>query len=373
MELVKTILERNRVKIATEYQAGKSTCQLGRELGISNASVYLYLRDILQINIRKVLTLDDCKDDIITLYNKGYSINKISQELQLNNSTVQRYAKKLNLDTSRRKRNRKYLNNYTEDIISQYNNGVGCYTIAKKYDCFDGNILGLLNRNNVKIRPIRTLFFDEYYFHTVDTWPKAYLLGLLCADGSVSCDNYYTVLSLTDIEPVQYLAKCVNYPVDNIKTILPKRIPLKTQYCIKLCSKIMAEDLVKNGCVHNKTYYLNFPSLDIVSEKFIPTFLLGFLDGDGWVSVTKGLAVGFLGTTSMIQSIYDMCTNRLNIYARIDYRPYKDDDRDCFARIVISGRNGIKFLDYIYKDAEFYLPRKYQNYQIARNRYSDII
>ena len=58
---------------------------------------------------------------------------------------------------------------------------------------------------------------------------------------------------------------------------------------LTICNTKIYDDLIKLGCLQNKTFNCHLPSIDKV---FMPDFIRGFFDGDGsiWIdSVFTGL------------------------------------------------------------------------------------
>jgi hypothetical protein len=250
-------------------------------------------------------------------------------------------------------------------------NGDGCTILSKKYKCGEGNIIKLLRNNNIKINTNKSINFDRNYFHTIDTWSKAYLLGLLDADGYIDIHNQFVQYAVTDLELVQYLANCIKYPLDEIKTPkISKRSKLQI-YKLKLCSNVMVKDLINNGCVHQKTYYLKFPTQNIVPENLMSAWFLGFLDGDGCIRTkNNSLNIQYRGTVDIIHGIRDWIVKNLNLNVYVAYTNYKNHEGQYAECIIRGGKESLKFLDYIYKDAEFYLQRKYDKYQAIKAHYN---
>ncbi len=96
----KDILENQRQCIIHQYDNGMSTCEIARKLDINGGSVYMFLRDHCGITMRSQPSLDDYTEDLVRLHDDGKTCYAIAKELGLNNSTCQRYCKKLGLDFS---------------------------------------------------------------------------------------------------------------------------------------------------------------------------------------------------------------------------------------------------------------------------------
>jgi hypothetical protein len=117
----------------------------------------------------------------------------------------------------------------------------------------------------------------EDYFHTIDMSMKAYILGLLAADGNVYVDTKRHAYKITlklhlDDEALvirvrDELAPTVrlNYPGNNAR--------------FEVCSQRMMHDLARYGVIPRKTWDLPWPAS--LPEAMAMPFLLGYFDGDG--------------------------------------------------------------------------------------------
>lgn len=114
------------------------------------------------------------------------------------------------------------------------------------------------------------------YFNKIDSHEKAYVLGFLYADGSNRGDG----LSFTqDVERIDIL--------ENIKKALESESPIRElgprHYIFEVFSNIIVRDVEKLGVVKNKSLVLQFPTKEIVPDKFMSSFILGYFDGDGCI------------------------------------------------------------------------------------------
>lgn len=93
-------------------------------------------------------------------------------------------------------------------IVSDYTNGLSMAKIGEKYNIPRHRVSKILQEYNVKRNyiSIRKYTLDENYFETIDTPNKAYILGLLFADGSNNPSKMTVSISLQE-EDVQLLEK----------------------------------------------------------------------------------------------------------------------------------------------------------------------
>ena len=123
-----------------------------------------------------------------------------------------------------------------------------------------------------------------------------------------------------------------------------------------IARKKIGQDLIRLGVVPNKTFVLKYPNF--LTEDQHSHFLRGYIDGDGCISKYDGHCcnVSFLGTYDFCYGAKEIIESILDIHCCI--RPDKN-----IYKILINGKNQVKkFLNWIYKDAELYLTRKYERY-----------
>lgn len=116
---------------------------------------------------------------------------------------------------------------------------------------------------------------NETYFKVIDSSEKAYLLGFLCADGTVRKTNFEITQSTKNEYIVDHFIRCLN--LENTK----KYINIKEKYFavqIRVCSKNLVKDLNSHGFLGKKKDRLSLPNLE---DSLYSPFLLGYYDGDG--------------------------------------------------------------------------------------------
>ena len=95
-----------------------------------------------------------------------------------------------------------------------------------------------------------------------------------------------------------------------------------------------------------------------IKEDLINHFIRGYFDGDGCLCYTeKTLEVSMIGTYEFLEVVCDI----INIDKK---RIYDLNKNKRTSRLVLSSKKDIEnFLNYIYKDANIYLDRKYEKYK----------
>ena len=202
--------------------------------------------------------------------------------------------------------------------------------------------------------------FNEHYFDVIDNQDKAYWLGFFAADGY----NHHS-------------KGCIEFRLHNkdreilgkFKTCIQSNNPIglyKSTYCnITLYSKHLCNTLASYGLVQAKTYTLTIPKLN---NELMRHFIRGYFDGDGCFSVIprkdRGAEskiyqfniTGMLGPLLIIQK-------HLVDNIGIKLLPLKTRVSTKAVTLHYGGKNVCKrILDYLYKDSNLYLERKYNKY-----------
>jgi len=192
-------------------------------------------------------------------------------------------------------------------------------------------------------------------FETIDTEEKAYWLGFLYADGSVGSKEHKIELGLAeqDLKQIEKFRDFIG-----IMNKISYR-PATKSYRYSFRSESCKEDLIKQGCVPKKSLILKFPTNEQVSLNLIKHFIRGYFDGDGWFTNTEEcFQVGIIGTEDFIKGFLD------NIEIKNKNNKIFDVHREDGAKRYVFGayQDVLNFLNWIYKDSNVYLDRKYEHY-----------
>ena len=254
------------------------------------------------------------------------------------------------------------------DICKNYLSGVSTVEIGKKYGISHKPIAVVLEENGIdrnSALSTRRYDVDEYYFDSIDTPNKAYVLGLLYSDGN-NCKQKRTIriqLQENDRDILEKVRKELKYSkeltyVDCSKRVYGNGYVSKNMYSLDVYSKHMCDILEEIGVVPNKSLILTFP--ECITGVLIPHFIRGYMDGDGWISKKGGYSISLTSTESFCKSVQSLVKNAIGVEGKIV-------DASCHNGITkiyrIDKKDKTKqFLDYIYNDADIYLQRKYNIY-----------
>ena len=164
---------------------------------------------------------------------------------------------------------------------------------------------------------MRKYDLNENYFEKVDSPEKAYLLGLIYADGC----NYTPTNTITF-----YFQEQDKHILEDIKRLLHYNSPLK-------------EIKPKKEAHHT-------------------AFVLGYFDGDGCIIVGKRMErVSFVGTDSFINTIQNIFLEELKLSKTVTYKRNKEKN---ISTCYYKGRNSCKKIrEYLYNESTIHFQRKY--------------
>lgn len=267
-------------------------------------------------------------------------------------------------------------------IDIMYKSGEKFDDIRSYLHCKEGTLRNYLKENGYvrrkrntvngkeKLKASRKHHFNEKYFEEIDTEDKAYWLGFLYADGNISygkdrhgnrkgCKVELT-LAEKDKKHLYKFLKCLSadndYPLE--KRIVKLNEKEFVSYRLSLNSVILGNDLENLGCVPHKSLILKRPK---IAKHLIRHFIRGYFDGDGCVSFNKELdnsIYTILGTKDILSFI----KSESGISNKISIRQVKrNNEYKQFYELSIGGiKSKMIFHNYIYKDANIFLDRKFE-------------
>lgn len=199
----------------------------------------------------------------------------------------------------------------------------------------------------------RKYTLNQNYFEKIDSQEKAYFLGFMYADGNVRSKSNCSRITLQ---------KKDRKILEKFKALLCHNGFLKDTHdkksvVLRVHSKKIKEDLIKAGCMPNKTFKLTFP--DWLRENLKPHFIRGYFDGDGCVSFKKRRKCKYLQVSISGRENF---LNRILDFFQIRGRVEKSRTHHTQPVLHYSSVSSIYFLNELYKDATIYLERKKKKY-----------
>lgn len=233
--------------------------------------------------------------------------------------------------------------------------GIDRRTISKHFKELGIEIINKQNRPK----------FNINVFDTIDTEEKAYWLGFIFADGYIgstpiredkkSVYNFELSLALKDIEHLEKFKKFISFE---------KEITKDSYRCrIMVANKHFWTILNSYGCVPNKSLTLKFPNC--IPNDLIRHFIRGYFDGDGCITRhvyinTVSPAINVIGTSDFLNNIINYSDTTPNI---------RHDKRHSEETLILEWNkdDGVKFINYLYKNSSIYLDRKFKLYNFFKD------
>lgn len=216
--------------------------------------------------------------------------------------------------------------------------------------------------------------YNKDYFSKINSSEKAYWLGFLYADGCIC--RYYKNDKLKQMNLELSLNAVDLHHLEKFRDCLESNVPIHerhiklnnseyTAYRLNICSTKMCYDLIHLGCTPSKTFDIRFPSDEIVPKEFKRDWLRGFFDGDGCISITQMNNKPHIVTTitGIEEMLKDISSFLLSEKILRKNPTLQKDKRSSAYSIYIHGTDTNKdWLDYLYKNSNIYLDRKYDKY-----------
>ncbi len=228
-------------------------------------------------------------------------------------------------------------------------------------------------KNGIKKYP----YYCNYnFFDSIDTEEKAYWLGFLTADGWINKNTKTNAgalgieLQYNDIGHLKKFNKSIsgNYKITDrwreCQISTKDKNKKNHTCCIRIFSLVMYNSLVNIGFTNNKTYDANIP---FIPKDLIRHYIRGYFDGDGCFTYTaKSFNIRFVTASNKLY--VDLLKILETIKINVSTSSYISEFNSEIYNIDINRKKDkIQFLDWIYKDCNIYLDRKYKKYLKVKN------
>ncbi|CEI83694.1 replication factor C small subunit [Oceanobacillus oncorhynchi] len=167
-----------------------------------------------------------------------------------------------------------------EAIIRMYKSGMPYKEMVARVGISDRAIRNVIYKHGVKMNreqssgQPRKHKVNENFFKT---WSHemAWILGLFITDGCINQSISSVSLTQKNQTILRQVARYMGADY-----ILSKKYKTRTTATLVINSKEIKNDLAKLGVLPNKSLSVQFPELP---NEFLPSFIRGVVDGDGWV------------------------------------------------------------------------------------------
>jgi thymidylate synthase ThyX len=240
-----------------------------------------------------------------------------------------------------------------EDCIYAYEQGMSMKKIADKSNgkFTEWEIYKILDKNGIERRSFGSRgIINENYFSKIDTPEKAYLVGLIFADGNISLTDGRYQLTINQKEDEQW------WILNMIRSLIQP--DAKSLY---LHNRQICEDLMNIGIIPNKTYDVtenHISKLWEATEQYRYDFLRGLLDGDGCIrwfyqketSLSQSCNIQYVGNKYLMTKIADFMKDNYNYLKE----PREDSDSKIIMRYEITDHKiGKSFCENLYQNFKF--------------------
>ena len=262
-------------------------------------------------------------------------------------------------------------------IYKENQEGISITELSKKYNISTVTIYFWFNNFELKSKKglcsskLYKSKWDEDFFENINSEEKAYFLGLLFADGyirlSISCGKYESKrlgikLQSQDENLIIKFRDCLK--ANHYKIRKEKNLCSGTAG-IEVTSTKLVDDLINLGIKYKKSSQeLNIPNLE---NDLYKHFIRGFIDGDGWISISKkdrvqiGCCCTSLVFLNQIKNILSLYNIRTSIYSR-DNSKIKKHYKILYTLLIADNKSMLNFLEMIYNNSTMQLDRKYDKY-----------
>lgn len=342
------------------YQEGYSITNISKKIQKRKS----YVSDVLKNSDVKIRTrggkrkplTQSQKFEICTYFNEGLTIQEISNKIGISWNGVKKVLIEYNLYEVTRP-------DITEDQIKQindlYDSGLSSREVADKLEISKWSVLKYAEE--IREPSTHRLYNADFsYFDNIDNQDKAYWLGVLFADGYNNEDRGQVKLgqAVKDKQLVYWFKHALRAenPV-SIVTFNNKRTDF---YTLGINNQHFSQSLAKHGCIQNKTLNLQFPDID---ESLYSHFIRGYFDGDGSVWNSGGYHISFTGTKQFLTRVQEILMKECNLN-KTKLSSYKGRCNDSIVDIRYGGNRQVKRIkDYLYKDANYLNLRKFNKFK----------
>lgn len=240
----------------------------------------------------------------------------------------------------------------------EFISGTPIQEVMQKHNVSYASVYNAIKRNNLEYDypGNRSVHFNTRYFQNIDNEHKAYWLGFLFADGSItktdkSCSQLNRVslsISQHDSIIIKQFADDISMPREQIKHLVQTRgFKPGAEFIFIQCNSVdMVNDLMSHGFTQRKRDRESIPEL---SHDLMNHFIRGYFDGDGSISTEFNIT----SERNVLPLIYEILVKECSIpRTKISYTKNS-------YRIRWGGTNSIeKIATYLYENATVYLQRK---------------
>lgn len=363
--------------IANMISDGMSVIEVMSKTGRSERTIRRIV-ETRNLKIKSRLMTKDEKEVIIKLYENGLNTVQISKEIGRCQSTIERFLKKQGYDRfGKEQLSEIELNEIKTLYLEDKLNAQEIWELkfkdkfCKQYIERAIKEMGI-SRGQGRGSYNKTIVHD--YFESIDNENKAYILGYIMADGSVTKDGKTLRLECTskDVEILEFIKSEINKEANIFEYSREGR---NSTNVMTINSIDVVKSLSKYGICENKqSKDIPMPKID---KCLLRHFIRGFFDGDGSITYKIGsngkkypsisicVTEEFGKQMEEILKTENIITSENNM---VDMRKYGNNIHN----LRITRIEDVRwFYWYLYKDSNFSLKRKKDKmFELIKNVFS---
>lgn len=237
--------------------------------------------------------------------------------------------------------------------------------LRKAFKISDRAFKTVLKEYKIQSKRKNRYTLNENYFDEIDTERKAYILGLIYADGFVGDEKYNNiVISINDKELLEDIKKEIDFTGEIRKTKKGGFKNSKEGYSLNFSSLKIASSLRDKGLYPNKS--LTLDKMPELKEDLKRHFLRGYFDGDGSISISRNSSIAKGKRYTYYQLLFTIIGTKPmleNIISTFDINSFnisQSKTPEMFYLKVKSKREINNIYNLMYIGATIYLKRKYE-------------
>jgi len=256
-------------------------------------------------------------------------------------------------------------------LLKRYQAGESMNALRYEFHCGATTLKTWLTNRGCQTRDLilshRKANFDETYFVQIDSHEKAYWLGFLYADGNIYQNKLQLGLALKDKGHISLFQEHI---ASNHKLYKDR-----DSYKLVIRSQKLVDSLGELGCLPRKSFTLKFPTKRQVQNQFINSFLLGYFDGDGCISIRSAeccWVFSLVGTKEFLETV------KAILVPVVDSKVSLFKEARSFNNVwVLSVGGGFKtekgkiklrkLYEFLYEKSDFCLQRKREKFEKVLN------
>jgi len=250
-----------------------------------------------------------------------------------------------------------------KEICELYASGESSNKIAAKLQLSKSSVKKTLKNYGVVIR--NASFSHQIYevngniFENIDSHEKAYWIGFLTADGTITGGRLKLALAIKDIKHLQAFKKFMEstHPILTYKQLQGKTSVVKNKEkdyyyaIIGFSNKKLIQDLSKYSVTKRKSFTVKFGQN--IPNKYMCSYMAGLVDGDGFITISNNnIHFGFVSHEKFAQDFQNY------LMKVCDLQENKLADHENVRCVRYAGKQVKRILKFLYSDTPIFLERK---------------